>query len=231
MMDNIPLIAAGAGAVGLLIAFYLYNQVTKVKIDNEVVADITDEIQKGAMAFLFAEYRILSIFVVVVGAVLAYLNDLDTAIAFFAGAIASVLAGFSGMRSATSANGRTAMAAKNDGQAGALAVSYNGGAVMGLSVGGLGLLGISLIAFWLGAEDGNTLSAAAGFGMGASSIALFARVGGGIYTKAADVGADLVGKVEAGIPEDDPRNPGVIADNVGDNVGDVAGMGADIFES
>jgi len=231
MLDNIPLIAAGAGAVGLLIAFYLYNQVTKVKIDNEVVADITDEIQKGAMAFLFAEYRILTIFVVVVGAVLAWLNDIDTAIAFFAGAIASVLAGFSGMRSATSANGRTAMAAKNDGQAGALAVSYNGGAVMGLSVGGLGLLGISLIAFWLGAEDGNTLSAAAGFGMGASSIAMFARVGGGIYTKAADVGADLVGKVEAGIPEDDPRNPGVIADNVGDNVGDVAGMGADIFES
>ena len=231
MMEDIPLIAAGAGAVGLLIAFYLYNQVTKVKIDNGVVAEITDEIQKGAMAFLFAEYRILSVFVIVVGAVLAWLNDVDTAIAFFAGAIASVLAGFSGMRSATSANGRTAMAAKNDGQAGALAVSYNGGAVMGLSVGGLGLLGISLIAFWLGAEDGNTLSAAAGFGMGASSIALFARVGGGIYTKAADVGADLVGKVEAGIPEDDPRNPGVIADNVGDNVGDVAGMGADIFES
>ena len=231
MMENIPLIAAGAGAVGLLIAFMLYNQVKKVNIDNEVVADITDEIQKGAMAFLFAEYRILTIFVVVVGAVLAFLNDVDTAIAFFAGAIASVLAGFSGMRAATSANGRTAMAAKNDGQAGALAVSYNGGAVMGLSVGGLGLLGISLVAFWLGAEDGKTLSAAAGFGMGASSIALFARVGGGIYTKAADVGADLVGKVEAGIPEDDPRNPGVIADNVGDNVGDVAGMGADIFES
>jgi K(+)-stimulated pyrophosphate-energized sodium pump len=238
MMDNIPLIAAGAGAVGLLIAFYLYGQVNKVKIDNEVVADITDEIQKGAMAFLFAEYRILTIFVVVVGALLAWLNDIETAIAFFAGAIASVLAGFSGMRAATSANGRTAMAAKNDGQAGALAVSYNGGAVMGLSVGGLGLLGISLIAFWLNAgeaaSDGsmvNPVSAAAGFGMGASSIALFARVGGGIYTKAADVGADLVGKVEAGIPEDDPRNPGVIADNVGDNVGDVAGMGADIFES
>jgi len=231
MMENIPLIAAGAGAVGLLIAFMLYNQVKKVKIDNEVVADITDEIQQGAMAFLFAEYKILSIFVVVVGAALAFLNDFDTAIAFFAGAIASVLAGFSGMRAATSANGRTAMAAKTDGQAGALAVSYNGGAVMGLSVGGLGLLGISLVAFWLGAEDGSTLSAAAGFGMGASSIALFARVGGGIYTKAADVGADLVGKVEAGIPEDDPRNPGVIADNVGDNVGDVAGMGADIFES
>ena len=230
------MIAAGAGLVGLVIAFVLYQQVNKVKIDNEVVADITDEIQKGAMAFLFAEYKVLSIFVVVVGAVLAWLNDLDTAIAFFAGAIASVLAGFSGMRAATSANGRTAMAAKNDGQAGALAVSYNGGAVMGLSVGGLGLLGISLIAFWLSAgeatnETMNPVSAAAGFGMGASSIALFARVGGGIYTKAADVGADLVGKVEAGIPEDDPRNPGVIADNVGDNVGDVAGMGADIFES
>jgi K(+)-stimulated pyrophosphate-energized sodium pump len=181
---------------------------------------------------LKAEYRVLSIFVVVVGAILAWLNDMETAIAFFAGAVASVGAGFSGMRAATSANGRTAMAAKNDGPAGALEVSYNGGAVMGLSVGGLGLLGISIIAYWLGADDaGSNLSAAAGFGMGASSIALFARVGGGIYTKAADVGADLVGKVEAGIPEDDPRNPGVIADNVGDNVGDVAGMGADIFES
>ena len=177
--------------------------------------------------------------VVCVGALLVFLNESDTfmeqaetSIAFFAGAIASVIEGFSGMRAATSANGRTTMAAKTDGRAGALAVSYNGGAVMGLSVGGLGLLGISLVAYWLGAGNDNPdLSAAAGFGMGASSIALFARVGGGIYTKAADVGADLVGKVEAGIPEDDPRNPGVIADNVGDNVGDVAGMGADIFES
>ncbi|MDG1557353.1 MAG: sodium-translocating pyrophosphatase [Candidatus Poseidoniaceae archaeon] len=236
MMENIPMIAAATGLVGLVIAFMLYQQVNKVKIDNDKVAEITQEIQDGAMAFLFAEYKVLTVFVVVVGAVLAWLNDIDTAIAFFAGAIASVIAGFSGMRAATSANGRTAMAAKNDGQAGALAVSYNGGAVMGLSVGGLGLLGISLIAFWLSAgetTDGvmNPVSAAAGFGMGASSIALFARVGGGIYTKAADVGADLVGKVEAGIPEDDPRNPGVIADNVGDNVGDVAGMGADIFES
>ena len=236
MMENIPMIAAGAGLLGLEIAFVLYQQVNKVKIDNETVADITQEIQDGAMAFLFAEYKVLSIFVVIVGAALAFINDVDTSIAFFAGAIASVLAGFSGMRAATSANGRTAMAAKNGGQAGALAVSYNGGAVMGLSVGGLGLLGISLIAFWLGAGETtggelNPVSAAAGFGMGASSIALFARVGGGIYTKAADVGADLVGKVEAGIPEDDPRNPGVIADNVGDNVGDVAGMGADIFES
>ena len=232
MLENIPLIAAGAGVLGLLIAFVLYKKVNSVEIDNEVVADITQEIQDGAMAFLKAEYRVLSIFVVVVGAILAWLNDIETAIAFFAGAVASVGAGFSGMRAATSANGRTAMAAKNDGPAGALEVSYNGGAVMGLSVGGLGLLGISIIAYWLGADDaGSNLSAAAGFGMGASSIALFARVGGGIYTKAADVGADLVGKVEAGIPEDDPRNPGVIADNVGDNVGDVAGMGADIFES
>ena len=237
MLENIPLIAAAMGVLGLLIAFMLYKKVNSVEIDNEVVADITQEIQDGAMAFLKAEYRVLSIFVVVVGVLLAWLNDFETAIAFFAGAVASVAAGFSGMRAATSANGRTAMAAKNDGQAGALAVSYNGGAVMGLSVGGLGLLGISLIAFWLSAgetaSDGtmNPVSAAAGFGMGASSIALFARVGGGIYTKAADVGADLVCKVEAGIPEDDPRNPGVIADNVGDNVGDVAGMGADIFES
>ncbi len=232
MIENIPLIAAGSGLLGLLIAFVLYQRVNSVEIDNEVVGDITQEIQDGAMAFLKAEYRVLSVFVVIVGALLAWLNDVETAIAFFAGALASVGAGFSGMRAATSANGRTAMAAKNDGQAGALAVSYNGGAVMGLSVGGLGLLGISLIAFWLGAdESGSNLSAAAGFGMGASSIALFARVGGGIYTKAADVGADLVGKVEAGIPEDDPRNPGVIADNVGDNVGDVAGMGADLFES
>ncbi|RZD49001.1 MAG: sodium-translocating pyrophosphatase, partial [Methanobacteriota archaeon] len=153
----------------------------------------------------------------------------ETAIAFLAGAAASVVAGFSGMRAATSANGRTAMAAAEGGQSAALAVSYNGGAVMGLSVGGLGLLGISVMAMWLG--TGEAVQNIAGFGMGASSIALFARVGGGIYTKAADVGADLVGKVEAGIPEDDPRNPGVIADNVGDNVGDVAGMGADIFES
>jgi K(+)-stimulated pyrophosphate-energized sodium pump len=232
MMDNIPLIAAGAGLFGLLIAMVLYKKVNSIEIDNPKVAEITEEIQNGAMAFLTAEYKVLAVFVIVVGAVLAVLNDTNTAIAFFAGAIASVLAGFSGMRSATSANGRTAMAAKNGGQSAALEVSYNGGAVMGLSVGGLGLLGISLVAYWLDAGNVNSdLSAAAGFGMGASSIALFARVGGGIYTKAADVGADLVGKVEAGIPEDDPRNPGVIADNVGDNVGDVAGMGADIFES
>ena len=232
MMENIPEIAAAAGLFGLLIAFILYKKVNSIEIDNKKVAEITAEIQDGAMAFLTAEYKVLAVFVVIVGALLSQITDTNTSIAFFGGAIASVLAGLSGMRAATSANGRTAMAAKNGGQSAALAVSYNGGAVMGLSVGGLGLLGISLVAFWLdaGSVDAD-LSAAAGFGMGASSIALFARVGGGIYTKAADVGADLVGKVEAGIPEDDPRNPGVIADNVGDNVGDVAGMGADIFES
>ncbi|MDC0340553.1 sodium-translocating pyrophosphatase [Candidatus Poseidoniaceae archaeon] len=233
MMENIPEIAAAAGLFGLMIAFGLYKKVNSIEIDNKKVAEITEEIQDGAMAFLTAEYKVLAVFVVVVGALLSQITDVNTSIAFFAGAIASVLAGLSGMRAATSANGRTAMAAKNGGQSAALAVSYNGGAVMGLSVGGLGLLGISLVAFWLdaGSATSSELSAAAGFGMGASSIALFARVGGGIYTKAADVGADLVGKVEAGIPEDDPRNPGVIADNVGDNVGDVAGMGADIFES
>ena len=163
MMENIPMIAAGAGLFGLVVAFMLYQQVNKVKIDNEKVDDITSEIQDGAMAFLFAEYRVLAIFVVVVGIALTQLNDMNTAIAFFAGALASVLAGFSGMRAATSANGRTTMAAKNDGKAGALSVSYNGGAVMGLSVGGLGLLGISLVAYWLGAGDANPdLSAAAG---------------------------------------------------------------------
>ncbi|MEC8311368.1 MAG: sodium-translocating pyrophosphatase [Candidatus Thermoplasmatota archaeon] len=241
MLENIPLSAAAVALLGLIVAFILYRQNDSIVIDNEKVADITEEIQKGAMAFLTSEYRYIGVFVVIVSVVLYAINGsdggLETVVAFILGAAASVAAGFSGMRSATSANGRTAMAAKNGGQPAALAVSYNGGAVMGLSVGGLGLLGISIIAFWLGNADdgvaytGNSLQYAAGFGMGASSIALFARVGGGIYTKAADVGADLVGKVEAGLPEDDPRNPGVIADNVGDNVGDVAGMGADIFES
>ena len=229
---DIELMAAGAALVGLIVAFVLYKKNDSIEIEDKKVAEITQEIQDGAMAFLWAEYKILSIFVVIVAGLLyADTGDIYTPAAFLAGAVASVLAGFSGMRAATSANGRTAMAAKSGGQPAALAVSYNGGAVMGLSVGGLGLLGISLIAYWLSSGETTHIESAAGFGMGASSIALFARVGGGIYTKAADVGADLVGKVEAGIPEDDPRNPGVIADNVGDNVGDVAGMGADIFES
>jgi len=231
MIENIPEIAAVTGVVGLAIAVLLYTQIEKIKIENATVADITQQIRDGAMAFLFAEYRYLAVFIAIVAGLLFVNPDTgnQTVLAFLAGAAASVVAGFSGMRAATSANGRTAMAAASGGQPAALEVSYNGGAVMGLSVGGLGLLGISLMAMWLG--TGPEVQNIAGFGMGASSIALFARVGGGIYTKAADVGADLVGKVEAGIPEDDPRNPGVIADNVGDNVGDVAGMGADIFES
>jgi len=232
MLENIELgyIGMGVGILGLIIALMLYKKVNSVKIDNERVAKITVEIQEGAMSFLKAEYKVLSIFIAVVAVALAVGLGWQTSIAFIIGALASGLAGFSGMRAATSANGRTAMAAKEGGQSAALEVSYNGGAVMGLAVGGLGLIGVSLMYVWFG-QDLDNIQYIAGFGMGASSIALFSRVGGGIYTKAADVGADLVGKVEAGIPEDDPHNPGVIADNVGDNVGDVAGMGADIFES
>jgi len=229
------MIGIAAGLLGLGIAFFLYNKVNSIKIENETVEKITGQIQDGAMAFLYAEYRLLSMFIVGVAIVILALGEenglgMETMVAFIIGALCSVAAGFSGMRSATSANGRTAQAAADGGQSAALTTSYNGGAVMGLAVGGLGLAGISLM-FYLSETDFLTVENIAGFGMGASSIALFARVGGGIYTKAADVGADLVGKVEAGIPEDDPRNPGVIADNVGDNVGDVAGMGADIFES
>ncbi len=233
--EQIGILGIAAGLFGLAVAFFLYNKVNSIEIENETVAKITGRIQDGAMAFLFAEYRMLSIFIVVVAALLFIGPEedglgLETMIAFVIGALCSVAAGFSGMRSATSANGRTAQAAADGGQPEALTTSYNGGAVMGLAVGGLGLFGISIMYYFTETEF-LTVDNIAGFGMGASSIALFARVGGGIYTKAADVGADLVGKVEAGIPEDDPRNPGVIADNVGDNVGDVAGMGADIFES
>ena len=250
--EQIGMIGMGAGLFGLIIAFTLYKKVDSIEIKDETVAKITQRIQDGAMAFLYAEYRMLSMFIIAVAAVLFVGGEdnglgLHTMIAFIIGALCSVAAGYSGMRSATSANGRTAQAAADGlalpsegsqpkgehqkrGQAMALETSYNGGAVMGLAVGGLGLAGISLM-YYFTETDFLTVSNIAGFGMGASSIALFARVGGGIYTKAADVGADLVGKVEAGIPEDDPRNPGVIADNVGDNVGDVAGMGADIFES
>ena len=249
---EVGMLGMGAGVFGLIIAYLLYRKVDSIEIKNETVAKITQRIQDGAMAFLYAEYRMLSMFIVAVAAILFFGGEdnglgLHTMIAFIIGALCSVAAGFSGMRAATSANGRTAQAAADGlsqpsegsqpkgehqkrGQAMALETSYNGGAVMGLAVGGLGLVGISLMYYFTETEF-LTVENIAGFGMGASSIALFARVGGGIYTKAADVGADLVGKVEAGIPEDDPRNPGVIADNVGDNVGDVAGMGADIFES
>tara|TARA_B100000927_G_scaffold290885_2_gene290986 strand:- start:10714 stop:12777 length:2064 start_codon:yes stop_codon:yes gene_type:complete len=237
--DTLGTIGMGVGIFGLLVAFMLYRKVDSIEIENKTVATITGRIQDGAMAFLMAEYKMLAVFIAIVSALLFVGGEsnglgFETMVAFIIGAFCSVAAGFSGMQSATSANGRTAQAAATGGQAAALTTSYNGGAVMGLAVGGLGLFGISLMYFLTGPSDGDgflTVSNIAGFGMGASSIALFARVGGGIYTKAADVGADLVGKVEAGIPEDDPRNPGVIADNVGDNVGDVAGMGADIFES
>ena len=234
--ETLGTIGMGVGIFGLLVAFMLYRKVDSIEIENKTVAKITERIQDGAMAFMVAEYRMLAIFIAVVAALLfvggSYNDDLgmETTVAFIIGALCSGAAGFSGMKSATSANGRTAQAAASGGQSAALTTSYNGGAVMGLAVGGLGLFGISLM-FYFTETDFLTVANIAGFGMGASSIALFARVGGGIYTKAADVGADLVGKVEAGIPEDDPRNPGVIADNVGDNVGDVAGMGADIFES
>ena len=235
---DLPLGVGEIGAIvaglGLGIAFLLYTQLSGKKIENERVASIGSQIQSGAMAFLNAEYRILVVFVIVVAGLLyagGNINDdlgLEVAISFLMGAFASGLAGNIGMRAATAANTRTAMAATEN-QGSALLVAYNGGAVMGICVGGLGLLGISIMYILFG--EISTITYISGFGMGASSIALFARVGGGIYTKAADVGADLVGKVMAGIPEDDPRNPGVIADNVGDNVGDVAGMGADIFES
>ncbi len=238
-ITELPLGAGEIGVIvaglGLGIAFLLYSQLSSKKIENETVASIGEKIQSGAMAFLNAEYKILIIFVLVVAGLLyagGELNDdlgLEVSISFLLGAFSSALAGNIGMRAATAANTRTAMAANTDGQGAALQVAYNGGAVMGLCVGGLGLLGISIMYILFG--EISTITYISGFGMGASSIALFARVGGGIYTKAADVGADLVGKVMAGIPEDDPRNPGVIADNVGDNVGDVAGMGADIFES
>ena len=189
--------------------------------------EIAKAISEGASAFLFSEYRILVIFVAVLFVVIGFgIGNWVTAVCFLVGAGFSVLAGYFGMNVATKANVRTANAARTGGMNKALTVAFHGGAVMGMCVVGLGLLGCSLIYVITGNVD--VLS---GFSLGASSIALFARVGGGIYTKAADVGADLVGKVEAGIPEDDPRNPAVIADNVGDNVGDVAGMGADLFES
>ncbi len=224
------------GAVGLLCAWAIFASIKRQPAGTEQMREIADAIHKGAMAFLRREYSILLVFIAIVFVLLYLAIGGDTALAFLAGAACSILAGFAGMSAATRANVRTAQAANDKGQGPALATAFNGGAVMGLAVASLGLLGISLVARAFGvfqAVNGEFVNAATinGFAMGASTIALFARVGGGIYTKAADVGADLVGKVEAGIPEDDPRNPAVIADNVGDNVGDVAGMGADIFES
>ena len=225
------------GVLGLLGALALYVYVNRQSTGTDVMRVLADRIHEGAMAFLRREYSVLAVFVVVVALLLAWALDGTTAIAYVSGAVSSVLAGFFGMSAATSANVRTTAAAKDFGAGKALRIAFFGGAVMGLSVAALGLIGIGVWYFLEGAaaisdrefvQFGEIIS---GYAMGASSIALFARVGGGIFTKAADVGADLVGKVEAGIPEDDPRNPATIADNVGDNVGDVAGMGADIFES
>jgi len=231
-------VGLATGALALLFAVYLIAKVLREDAGNERVQEIGKAIQEGAMAFLSTEYRVLAVFVVVITVIIGLLIDFDllnktgiersfpsTAVSYLVGALGSGLAGFIGMNIAVRANMRTATSASRGLNPG-LRVAFNSGAVMGITVVGIGILGITIL-YWV-FQDAHIV---AGFGFGASSIALFARVGGGIYTKAADVGADLVGKVEQGIPEDDPRNPAVIADNVGDNVGDVAGMGADLFES
>ena len=223
---NLMYVAVICALIGLVFAFVLTKRVNTVDAGTDRMKEIASAIAEGARAFLFAEYRILAIFIVVLFVVLCFLRNPLTAVCFLCGAVLSIIAGYCGMTVATKANVRTANAARTSGMNKALNVAFSGGAVMGMCVAGLGLLGVAGLYVITG--DADVLF---GFSLGASSIALFARVGGGIYTKAADVGADLVGKVEAGIPEDDPRNPATIADNVGDNVGDVAGMGANLFES
>ncbi|MCH8010479.1 MAG: sodium-translocating pyrophosphatase [Candidatus Marinimicrobia bacterium] len=228
-----------AGVLALLFAFWKSTWVNRQDPGNETMIQIGRAVREGAMAFLFREYKVLAVFVIAVGALLAWGNASRgtslVAVSFVVGAFCSALAGFFGMRVATAANHRTTQAARTSLNA-ALSVAFAGGSVMGMSVVGLGVIGLSMLFYFYGGLNNDVdlshvVTLLTGFAMGASSIALFARVGGGIYTKAADVGADLVGKIEAGIPEDDPRNPATIADNVGDNVGDVAGMGADLFES
>jgi len=223
---SFPLLAPTLGAAGLLMAFVLYRYVVAQPSGSGAMTEIAQAIHTGAMAFLRKEYSILAWFIVAVAVLLSLAIGARTALAFVSGAVCSMLAGFVGMKAATKANVRTAEAARSIGRDKALAVAFFGGSVMGLTIAALGILGLGL--FFLRWPEPLVIN---GFAMGASSIALFARVGGGIFTKSADIGADLVGKIEAGIPEDDPRNPAVIADNVGDNVGDVAGMGADLFES
>ncbi|MBI4472696.1 MAG: sodium-translocating pyrophosphatase [Acidobacteria bacterium] len=242
-LANLAYFAVWAGVAGLVLAVLMYFSIRRQPDGSAGMRDLAEQIHTGAMAFLRREYSVVVPFVLVIAALLYWAIGLGTALAYVAGGTCSILAGLAGMEAATRANVRTSEAARSKGQGMALRIAFNGGAVMGLSVASLGLVGVGAIFSYLvpgiPTTPGDEYNAGwrlfseiiSGFAMGASSIALFARVGGGIYTKAADVGADLVGKVEAGIPEDDPRNPATIADNVGDNVGDVAGMGADIFES
>jgi K(+)-stimulated pyrophosphate-energized sodium pump len=229
-MNLSALVPLGFGLLGLITAYFIFQAVKRYPRGEDRVAAIGDAIHLGAMVFMRREYQMLGLFAGVLVIVLFLFLGWKTALAFVVGALTSALAGFIGMNTATQANVRTTVAAHTHGPAEALTVAFFGGSIMGLAVASLGLLGLGLLYLLFGG-DPETAHAIHGFGMGASSVALFSRVGGGIYTKSADVGADLVGKIEAGIPEDDPRNPGVIADNVGDNVGDVAGMGSDIFES
>ena len=217
------------GLIGMIAAFIVYLLVMKYPDGEDKVKKIGDQIHSGALAFMKTEYKYLFVFIAILVILVWMALGVHSAIAVIVGAACSSLAGFIGMYAATKANVRTATAAQKDGQAAALSVSFYGGSVMGLCVASLGLIGLGALYYFF--VPANHVHALEGFGMGASVVALFSRVGGGIFTKSADVGADLVGKIEAGIPEDDPRNPGVIADNVGDNVGDVAGMGSDIFES
>ncbi len=225
-MVVLKLLSILSGIIALLYAMILARRVLSEKEGNEVMKQLSLSIEKGAMTFLKREYSFLIIFVIIVSFLIIWVRGSITGFSFILGALCSALAGFIGMKIATKSNARTTFAAQESGLSKALKIAFSGGAVMGLTVAGFGLIGLGILYYLF--DDPNLIN---GFALGASSIALFARVGGGIYTKAADVGADLVGKIEAGIPEDDPRNPAVIADNVGDNVGDVAGMGADLFES
>ncbi|MDE0348571.1 MAG: sodium-translocating pyrophosphatase [Gammaproteobacteria bacterium] len=231
-MLELTVIPPALGLVGLFAAFVVYALVKRYEEGDEKVRNIADQIHLGAMVFMRREYLMLALFAGILIVILFFSPGLgaSTVLAFIAGALASAGAGWIGMYTATKANVRTTTAAHTQGAAAALSVAFFGGSIMGLAVASLGLLGLGIVYYFFGG-DPHTAHHIHGFGMGASSVALFSRVGGGIYTKSADVGADLVGKIEQGIPEDDPRNPGVIADNVGDNVGDIAGMGSDIFES
>ncbi len=224
-------IIAASGLLGIGVMLYLFNKITSISVDHEKATSIAKAIRDGAMTFLIEEYKIIAVVALIVAVVLGYFLSPLAAGAFIFGALLSLSTGFIGMRAATLANVRTTMAAKNSGESAAFMIAFFGGGVMGFAVASFGLLGLGAIFYFYVGNTILLLQLLTSFALGASLVAFFARVGGGIFTKSADVGADLVGKVEAGIPEDDPRNPAVIADNVGDNVGDTAGMGADIYES